>query len=899
MKFVVVDLETTGNAPQKGDRMIQIGIVIIENEQIVERFSRFINPECEIPLFIQQLTQIDEQMVKTAPVFAEIAEEIAEKLTGAYFVAHNVSFDWPFLQAELQAAGISLSPPPMIDTVEMARILFPTVESYKLSDLAQMLAIHHENPHQADSDAEVTAKLWLRLLQKLQSLPLATLQQLKRLSRDWKSDMYAILDAIIAKKMAAPNDEGYVYYRGIAIKKRTEPSKKQSDASYSFAEWAAEKPPLPFPQYEHRDGQWEMMNIVYEAFDTSQHAIIEAGTGIGKSLAYFIPSLYLAKKQEKPVVISTYTLQLQKQLIERDVPLLRQIVPFPFRVALLKGKRNYLSLDKFLSFLQEPNKTYDAVLTKGQVLVWLTETETGDVDELQLSSGGQLLWPLLHLDEQKEVGEHDFFRLACERASDADVVITNHAFLLQDITANTSLLPSYDHLIVDEAHHLEETASRYFGRHVEYVALRLLLTRIGTGDEEGSLFQLKKRLDQEVWSIQARLRDLQLECDEWFRLVRRYVLTKQPNANVPRLRYRFDPEKEYGRSWEAMKELLWRIADQTKKLADEVDEVKRSAPTLASLSFFSDIDELVMTVETLREVMETTDPLVVRWMEVETKGAANATAIYSQPIDVESFFAEELFAKKKSVVLTSATLSMNGSFSYVISRLGLEDFYPICRTIPSPFPYAEQVKVMVPRDLPSVSAVSLEAYAEAVASHVLTIAKHLNRKILVLFTSYELLKMTAAIVKERNDDETFVLLAQGGQGGSAAKLTKAFQQFEKAMLFGTSSFWEGIDLPGEALSVVVIVRLPFAPPDDPVMEAKSDYIRAKGGNPFYDLSLPQAVIRFKQGFGRLIRTKDDRGVLFVFDRRLITASYGRYFLASLPDVPVYDEPLEQLLQKMG
>lgn len=661
----------------------------------------------------------------------------------------------------------------------------------------------------------------------------------------------------------------------------------------------ADEPALPFAQYEHRAGQWEMMNVVYEALDTSQHAIVEAGTGIGKSLAYFLPSLYVAKKQQKPVVISTYTLQLQKQLMERDVPLLRQIVPFPFRVALLKGRRNYLSLDKFLSFLQEPNKTYDAVLTKGQILVWLTETETGDVDELQLSSGGQLFWPQLHLDEQKEAGEHDFFRLACQRASEADVVITNHAFLMQDITATTPLLPAYDHLIVDEAHHLEETASRYFGRYVEYVALRLLLARIGTGDEEGSLFQLKKRLDREIWSIQARLRDLQLECDEWFRLVRRYVFTKQPNTNALRLRYRFDPEKEYGRNWEAIKELLWRIADQTKKLADEVDEVKRSAPTLASMSFFSDIDELLLTMETLREVIEAPDPLVVRWMEVETKGAANATAIYSQPIDVESFFAEELFAKKKSVVLTSATLSMNGSFSYLISRLGLEDFYPICRVIPSPFPYAEQVKVMVPSDLPSVSAVPLEEYAEAVASHLLTIAKHLNGKILVLFTSYELLRLTAAIVKERNDDETFVLLAQGGQGGSAAKVTKAFQQFEKAMLFGTSSFWEGIDFPGEALSVVVIVRLPFAPPDDPVVAAKSDYIRAKGGNPFYELSLPQAVIRFKQGFGRLIRTKDDRGVLFVFDRRLVTASYGSYFLASLPTVPVYDEPLEQLLQKMG
>jgi ATP-dependent DNA helicase DinG len=181
---------------------------------------------------------------------------------------------------------------------------------------------------------------------------------------------------------------------------------------------------------------------------------------------------------------------------------------------------------------------------------------------------------------------------------------------------------------------------------------------------------------------------------------------------------------------------------------------------------------------------------------------------------------------------------------------------------------------------------------------LLEIAERLKGKMLVLFTSYELLRMTASIVKEKNKDEKVVLLAQGVQSGSAAKLTKTFQQFDQAMLFGTSNFWEGVDLHGEQLSFVVIVRLPFAPPDDPVMEAKSEHIRAKGGNPFYDLSLPQAVIRFKQGFGRLIRSKKDEGVMFVFDRRLTTTSYGKYFLASLPPMPIYEEPLEQLLQKL-
>lgn len=205
---------------------------------------------------------------------------------------------------------------------------------------------------------------------------------------------------------------------------------------------------------------------------------------------------------------------------------------------------------------------------------------------------------------------------------------------------------------------------------------------------------------------------------------------------------------------------------------------------------------------------------------------------------------------------------------------------------------------MVPSDFPSISSVSLEEYASAVADGVTQIAERIKGKMLVLFTSYELLRLTAAAMNMDERSGEHVLIAQGIQSGSAAKLTRVFQQFEQAILFGTSNFWEGVDLPGDELSVVVIVRLPFAPPDDPVISAKSEHIRAKGGNPFYELSLPEAVLRFKQGFGRLIRTKKDKGAVFVLDRRLTSASYGKYFLNSLPPLHVYEQSLDQLLQKL-
>ncbi|TLS33418.1 ATP-dependent DNA helicase DinG [Geobacillus thermoleovorans] len=900
-RFVIIDLETTGNGPKKGDRIIQLGMAVVEDGLIVERFASFFNPERPIPLFIQQLTNINEQMVEGAPLFADKAGEIAALMHGAYFVAHNVDFDLPFLQAELERAGWPPFSGPTIDTVELARIVLPTAESYKLGDLARQLGLHHNRPHQADSDAEVTAKLFIALLKRLSRLPLMTLEQLRGLARHLKSDIYLLLDAVIAKKRnKAPADRAVAVYRGIALKQPA-PEPDESDrrpALASFAAFCEQEPPLPLPGYKRRAGQWEMMRLVYEALSTSQHALIEAGTGLGKSLAYLIPAAFFACEQQERVVISTHTLQLQEQLIRRDWPVLRQIAPFPLRVAVLKGKQNYLSLDKFASFLSEPSDTYDAALLKCQVLVWLLETDSGDLDELNVSSGARLLLSALAIGEEEDGGRHHFFARAKERSERADVVITNHALLLHDLTGPAPLLPPFRHLIIDEAHRLEDAAARCFGEQISYVSFRLLTAKIAQ--------TIAKWVEAEqdapngaLVRCQQRLEELQFEGDELFRLLRRYALDKKP-ARAGRCRYRFSPTDEQSRAWQAAVELCWRLRDLAAALSAEAKpllsaDTSGDFPPSALLS--ADLAALNRQMAALVRLLTEKEPGVVRWIEADEKGAANAVRLYSQPVDLADFFADQLFMKKRSVVLTSATLTVRGRFTYMAARLGLEDFYPLCRSFPSPFRYEEQAALFVPADMPLVSAVPLEDYAEAVAASVLAIARRLERRVLVLFPSYELLKLTVDALKTEEEGEPFVLIAQGVQSGSLAKLLRTFLQFEHAVLFGTSSFWEGVDLPGSALDVLVIARLPFAPPDDPVMEAKSERIRLGGGDPFSELALPEAVLRFKQGFGRLIRTEDDKGAVFVLDRRLMSSPYGADFLASLPPLSVHEGALSELLDE--
>ena len=920
-KYVVIDLETTGNSPKKGDKIIQFAAVVIQNGLVVEEFSSLVNPGQPIPIFIEELTGLTDEMVKDAPLFADIAPKVNELLENAYFVAHNVLFDLTFLQEELIMAGFKGYNGPVLDTVEMARILLPGSDSFTLSDLAVQEGLSHERPHQADSDAFVTGELLLILFQRLKNLPLATIRQLHKLSYSLKSD----LDEILAVKMAEKEKSieeipaHLEQYRGIVLKKVNEitPNTREQEVFYPACD--ADKETLlkrAFPAYEKRNGQFRMMDLVHGAFQRAHHSMIEAGTGVGKSIAYLLPALNEAVQSGKPVIISTFTTQLQEQLLQKDIPLLHKIVGFPFRSVLLKGKNHYISLEKFERSLSETDDNYDTALTKMQILVWLTETTTGDRDELHLSSGGQMYWNKIKHDGSNRLSNHkwngrEFFHRMKNNAQSADLIITNHSFLLTDLLAEQDILPEFDCLIIDEGHHFEKTSRKFFGQKLDYAHIRYYLQHMGLHEQKQMAYRMVKMMENSGISYEGDppyftwnklMADLYFEMDEMFKVISIIVKKHTKNHLHGWVNCRLDnrQNRELNMLMAAAERFLFLLKEYQKAMKDWYEWMERKADKknerlqMLLSELVSWMGEGERIIQSIREIFVHPKKEHVHWIEMDTRAIQNKTTVYAQPVSVSNCLNDLVFQRKKSVVVTSATLTVKGKFNYMLQELGLEASQCQLEQIPSPFQYDKQVQFAISNDLPEINSVSLQEYSAAIGEHIISIAEATKGRMLILFTSYDMLRKTYELIKESGFLHEYTLLAQGITSGSRTRLTRNFLRFEKAILFGTNSFWEGIDIPGEDLSCLIMVRLPFSPPDEPYTEAKCIEIKEKGGNPFYDYSLPEAVIRFKQGFGRLIRTNHDKGLVIIFDRRIVSTRYGKAFLDSIPSVKANEMEIRQL-----
>lgn len=639
------------------------------------------------------------------------------------------------------------------------------------------------------------------------------------------------------------------------------------------------------PNYEPRPEQIKILSAVADACAADEHLVVEGGTGSGKSLAYLIPALWRAVVDDEQTIVSTHTITLQEQIWERDLPLLQQISPRPLRTALLKGRHNYACRRRW------SQREGDLFGTLAPVLDWLLSTETGDRAELagHLAAQGidiQEVWPLLASSPEICLGAacpwwegRCFVRQARRRAEKADLVIVNHALLLANVKMGGGLLPEAERLIIDEAHHLEGVASDQLGSHLATGVLQAALQALGAKQGLALLHEFIPHLNELVAPIgqtneegitTAHLHSTLWENDNWSAF---WSLLNLRGTNLLLV----------------LQELLSnQEAEAGKHKSSHVPTRARAMAIVGECA------------HALRQFLTCDPDTWVLWVEVNNNHRHDYH-LFTAPLAVGDMLAAQLFARFRSVILTSATLTAGDDFQYFRSRLGLihlprESVQFL--VVPSPFDYRQQALCCVATDMPDPR---YGRTAAEISDFLYALIPIFGGGILALFTSHRLLKDTAHQLYAMLQDSPTCVAAQGLDGDSTTLGRQFSSPQPPAILLGTNSFWEGVDFPGDTLKCVVLTKLPFWSPGMPVVAARSEALAKQGHNPFTNYALPEAVLRFKQGFGRLIRTSQDRGAVIILDPRAAPgkSAYSGAFLRALPNPDLFVGPRAEILNKLA
>lgn len=904
-KFVVCDLETTGLSPHRHE-IIEFGLVRVEGGEIKDTLHSLIRPRQKLPVGIRRLTGLADGDFQNSPELGEVLPRVLDFLQGHPLVGHNVSFDKEFLEAAAGKIGN-----PIYDTLELARIVLPFSPGYRLNDLCRFLGIENKNEHRALSDALATVELYHRLIAFLKELDVKILFSLhaflQRAASSWAVPLALLIreaaqDALDTKitPVLFFAEPGFPDEPGDAVAGQKE-----------LSPGAGELPSLLAPEgllaarmenYEYRPQQIEMISAVVRALTEKKHLLMEAGTGTGKSLAYLIPVIHHALTNGERVVVATYTINLQGQLWQKDVPGLTTALSWPCRTVLLKGRQHYLCLRRWLNILTAGNWSAGEAAFWARVLVWATKTKTGDRAELNLNLREQECWSLICADSEGCLGalcpwlRNCYVTRARKAAEAANLIITNHSLLFSDLRADNRLLPVYGPLIIDEAHHLEDVATEQLGTRVTRAQFKRWLNAVGrlltrlTGlipPAEAPFWGELLRKAQEERQKAGRAADIFFA--DLVELIRERAGWGARESGRYTLRLRGEGEKKipslepgYANLSLACSQLL-KCLQQIVNLLEGWLIIEREwqnyyGETLGHLAAGKDLEARFAFI------LGREEENYVYWVEAAVLEESPEISLHAAPVYVGKLIYEHLFEPKETIVLTSATLSVEGDFSYFMERVGL-DLVPSERLtkvlVDSPFRYDQQALLCVVKNVPLQGEVAEEEYFEALLAVLTDLIRVVQGKMLVLFTSHRSLQETYRRLKGFCEETDIYLLAHNIDG-SRARPVEEFRSNERSVLLGAASFWEGVDIPGDALSCVVIVKLPFGVPDVPVVQARLEDLSRRGKDGFRHFTLPQAVLRFKQGFGRLIRTIQDRGVVVVLDHRLISRRYGEQFLNSLP-----------------
>jgi len=882
--FVAVDCETTG-LDDKRDRIIEIGAVKFIRGEPAAEFSTFVNPSAAIPAEITDLTGITDADVAGAPAFADVAPRLLEFIGDAAVCGHQVDFDTGFLSEELKRLGRPKLTNPAIDTALLARIVLPKLGAYSLKYVSHSVDTALDNAHRALDDAKASGKVAVMLIRRIGEIAPFIRRKMALFAPHsvLKDLLFKSLDGQgrVADRPARPFPD---LPRRLSLPEEYGPIDIQEVAALFAAKSALGR---SLSGYVPRPSQADMAQSVARALNGGELFAAEAGTGTGKSLAYCIPAALFALKNSCRVLVSTHTRNLQDQLVSNDIPIVKSVVGEGLTAAVLKGRANYLCRLRYIQLIGSELGNFSPRERAGvlPLIRWAEETHTGDIEEQNQFNRKWFtrVWNLVSAEthdckgRQCPLADVCFLLHARQKALCSHLVVINHALFFSEICAASSFLGKIGPIIFDEAHHLESCGHRYlrvevdtnrFNLYLEFVNNAVKRTEhAGAGDADSAkaakaLAPLVKRLRKSAAQWQADVRD-------WAR--------RRQNAAQFQIGYRdrpFDGSAALGETDATLAEIQDTLRHFGLCLAEK-DDVQAWEELAGEITICGERTSQLKADLSYASAGVTDDH--VFWCEGDRdKGWVKLCGV---PLDIGDMLASVWDQSGGAVVFTSATLMVGDTMDYVRRKLGLTQRHEArtrLQSYPTPFTGSQ----LIAGTIASLPDPQSPGYAAAAAQTVAAMSRRLGKNILVLFTNVSTLQEVYGTLKGLPDIDKSKLFAQNISGNRHATLD-LFKQSRGGILLGTDSFWEGVDAPGETCEIVAIARLPFPVPTHPLVKAICDRCEAEFGDSFMTFSVPEAIIKFRQGAGRLIRSVTDRGALIVLDNRIVTKGYGKHFVRAL------------------
>lgn len=903
-RFAVVDIEATGAKIGAGEEIIQIACMIIENDTIVHTFDTLVNPDKMITPYITELTGISNECLKDAPYFDEIAPLIYSLLQDSIFVAHNVAFDYYFLSEHFERLGYPPLDMPSMDTVEVTQILFPTLPSYHLADICQSLSIPLERAHDALSDVQATADLWFRLVDKGRSLPSHTLSQLIYYGKyliNQTGQFFTFCQDLKEEKQEL-SDEHLIIDDLLIRQPQKYDSHQVEEKRITYEELKSSF----LKKYTYRPGQIEMMDCVHQYLSDDESSgsqlVMEATAGIGKTLGYLLPAI--SNYAYQPIIISTYTKHLQKQLIDDALPFLEKILDYPVRICLMKSLRHYLSLSRLASLKRTIRPNQSESFSLMQILVWLTQTQTGDLDEINRGKYAQnSLWDQIGITPGEMVlpqwQGYDFAQQRAIRLEHADVIITNHAYFCHHLFDLKGLFKKMI-VIFDEAHHLPAMIYRqlYFSYSLqdwqtllenltEHINIKQSIDGLMLSDSliihsplKSAELVTKIELLLEmiaVFEVQLKEHYLPNQNEQWQGKISEWPLT------VKKL----------------VKQIISIQSQVIIRLEEGADHYRHNVQadwTIEDLSFIDQLNEILKQLTLINQSLKS----LIQKREMTTlylSYTKEEQNIYLK-LYKNNFKHEwhQQFQSLNPVIYTSGTLTVDGRIDYFSQMIGIKELK--LKIINSNYNYSKQTQIIIPDKGINPKKQSKKSLIKFTANWIEAVAKSASYKMIIVQNSREDVQLLAEALSER---EALAHCSVFNQCSAQhpEKMIQSFKQTASGIFIATIDFFEGVDLPGQALDLIILPRLPFESPDQIDVQQRQALAQISQDQVFECDLLPQMIFKLRQMFGRLIRSEDDRGVLIILDERFWRAKYSDIIRQALPEnLEIWSTSPDQIIEQL-